>query len=514
MANFRKRPLVSISSCGPFDRLPKEIQFYTFNLLPLADVGNFSLASEGCRLLVADWIPTKQCLSRALLPISNEDVPANENEPLTGVLDLLKGPSKLNPFAVLVKRMTCLLNTRERIRYAFDIFDQAMNGKLTPPHQEADVELEMTQRTKRMRLSSLSSDKVEENGSKDWRYTVHVIQFFTMLHTFIRGWDETEFPLLLDEIDKRFNVKTKIRSLFECCKNGQELALATEMELRLLTRCLAWDVAGNDYGHRAAWLLAIIKYFVGNEPRQQGMVFLLMFGPPCQDAQDHYDQPESLTQNKTMILTELNNHTDWERFVENVPEDFYEGKEMFYSLAQAICSCLSASGSWKADSASQVLEEMFTIPHKWKRENVAGFLLFCSEALILHYIKAKLDNGKEDQLKQAGKVLVDMVIISHKFDNTIESDRGIGKVFDIIANHSKGENQKKLLEFVWESIATEVQERKLELDDGEHLEVMKNLGIHVMKKAYTLEGNKEQAQVKKLTDADTDIENDVMEVEE
>lgn len=512
MVNFRKRPLLSNSSCGLFDRLPKELQFHIFSILPLPDVGNFSLASEGCRVLVSEWVPTRCCLSRAILPYSNADVPVNENGPLTGFLDLLKGPTKMNAFAVLVKRMTCLLNTRERIKYAFDIFEQCMNGKLIPPHQEPDSEAEMTRRTKRMRLSSVSSEKNEEGVSKDWKYTANVIQFFTILHTFIRGWDESEFPLLLDEVTKKFDVKTKITSLLQCCHNGQELGLATEMELRLLTRCISWDVAGNDYGHRAAWLLAIIKYYVGSCARQQAMVFLLMFGPSCQDAHDHYDQPESLTLNQTMILKELNNHTDWDRFVDNVPEDFYEGKEMFYTLAQAFCSCLSACCNWKKESASAVLDAMFEIPHKWKRENVAGFLLFCSEGLILHYIKCKLDTGKEVKVKQAASILVDMIIISHKFDNNIEADKGIGKVFDIISNYPKGEEQGKLFVSIWETITTEVQERELALDEGEHIEVLKNLAIHLMKKAYT-GVTPEQVEVKKYED-DTDTENDVMEVEE
>jgi len=511
MATFRKRPLMSDSSCGLFDKLPKEIQHYIFDFLPLTDVGTFSLASEGCRLIVADWIPTKKCLSRALIPVPNEVVNINANEPSIGNFSLLHGPNKLSHFAVLVKRMTCLLNTRERIKYAFNVFDRCMSGKLTPPHEQPDPEIEMTQRTKRMRLSSISSEKNEDNTSKDWKYTIHVMQFFTMLHTFIRGWDESEFPLLLEEITKRFQVKQKVNSLFECCVNGQDLALATEMELRLLMRCLAWDIAGNDYGHRAAWILAIIKYYVENNPKKQAMVFLLMFGPPCQDAQDHYDHPESLNPNQTKILMELNNHTDWERFADNVPEDFYEGKEMFYTLAQALCSCLSAGSNWKNKFASQVLEEMFCIPQKWKRENVAGFLLFCSEGLILHFIQTKLRSGKQDQVKQAGSILVDMVIISHKFDNTIETDRGIGKVFDIISAFPKSETQTIFFKSIWESITKEMDERVLELEDGEHIKVLENLGFHLMRKCYS-ERSPKAVKSKQLDD--TDVENEGMEVEE
>ena len=51
---------------------------------------------------------------------------------------------------------------------------------------------------------------------------------------------------------------------------------------------------------------------------------------------------------------------------------------MFYTLAQAVCSCLSIT-RWKQNLLCDVLDAMFRIPRPWKRENVAGFLLFCSE---------------------------------------------------------------------------------------------------------------------------------------
>ena len=36
------------------------------------------------------------------------------------------------------------------------------------------------------------------------------MKFFTLLHTFIRGWDETEFPGLLHAINKKFQMSKKI----------------------------------------------------------------------------------------------------------------------------------------------------------------------------------------------------------------------------------------------------------------------------------------------------------------
>ena len=55
---------------------------------------------------------------------------------------------------------------------------------------------------------------------------------------------------------------------------------------------------------------------------------------------------------------------------------------MFYTLSQAICSCTMAVDSWKKEMMNQVLEQLIQIPSTWKKDNVAGFLLFCSEKVI------------------------------------------------------------------------------------------------------------------------------------
>ena len=137
-----------------------------------------------------------------------------------------------------------------------------------------------------------------------------------------------------------------------CAAKKEEACLATEMELRMYTRCLAWDLAGNDYGHRAvewinirisqrnllmqftyfqnqAWLLALMEFFVGSKVvnkdyvvRGQATLLTLMFGPACEDNTGHYG-PGSLTHAQKVVINELNNHTDWSAFIETVAEDFH-----------------------------------------------------------------------------------------------------------------------------------------------------------------------------------------------
>ena len=54
---------------------------------------------------------------------------------------------------------------------------------------------------------------------------------------------------------------------------------------------------------------------------------------------------------------------------------------MFYTLAQAVCSCINVASNqfWRQEMLHQVLDELFRLPQIWKKDNVAGFLLFCSE---------------------------------------------------------------------------------------------------------------------------------------
>ena len=71
-----------------------------------------------------------------------------------------------------------------------------------------------------------------------------------MLHTFTRGWDDSEYPTLFAAVDRKFELSPKLRRFFECGQR-QDVCVGAEMQLRLSLRCLTWDFATNDYGHRA-----------------------------------------------------------------------------------------------------------------------------------------------------------------------------------------------------------------------------------------------------------------------
>ena len=147
--------------------------------------------------------------------------------------------------------------------------------------------------------------------------------------------------------------------------------------------------------------MAVLNYFVKDKPRLQALVLLSMFGPIlCENTDDLYggeDLCVCLTFDQIHILEELYNHTDWEVLTEIAPSDFQEGKKMFSTLAQAICSCMAYSTVWKERMSSDVLDMLFQTPNLWMQETIAAFLLFCSENAILHYVGSMIETEEADQ---------------------------------------------------------------------------------------------------------------------
>ena len=107
-----------------------------------------------------------------------------------------------------------------------------------------------------------------------------------------------------------------------------------------------------------------------------------ILGPECPDGDIHYDDAAAGNKYAGDVMKVLYNHADWEAFLEIAPDDFHGGKEVFYNLAQATCSILNFSPKWGAEAMPQVLKELWKMPEPWEQDNVAGFLLFCSEKVF------------------------------------------------------------------------------------------------------------------------------------
>ena len=121
------------------------------------------------------------------------------------------------------------------------------------------------------------------------------------------------------------------------------------------------------------------------EAKGQATILSLMFGPSCSENTTYYKSKEDyneLTPNQKIVINEIINNTNWSVFIEDVANTYHEGKAMFYTLAQAVCSLSPAA--WRSEMSVAVIDALFQTPKPWVSQNRAGFLLFCSETLITH----------------------------------------------------------------------------------------------------------------------------------
>ena len=337
------------SNCGIFDKLPIELLHHIFELLTLSDIGQLSLTSEAFGLKITDWIWTLTCLKRSNVAFTKVFLPnfspmspipaANAMKNAIFKVYMEEQP-KLNEFGVLCKRLTCLSHTSCRVSFAFTAFESSLKK-----HWEVVL-------------------SKQPDMSVDWIKAMHLVQFMKMLHTFMRGWDESEFKNILQQINKSFDITIKLSTMIDT-PDVTTVDLNLEMTLRLLLRSLVWDLVGDDYALRASWVLTTMKHFVGDNVKSQAIFLLIAFGYTCDDTNDHYTKPDTLSYYQRNLLEDIHNHTDWECYGELPPDDFHDGKKMFYSLAQAICCCMSYSIKWKEEMLSKVLRKIFSTPKPW-----------------------------------------------------------------------------------------------------------------------------------------------------
>ena len=251
-----------------------------------------------------------------------------------------------------------------------------------------------------------------------------------------------------------------------------------------------------------SWILAVLNYFARDNPRLQALVLLSMFGPIC-EFDDHFggeDLCVFLTFDQQHILEELYNHTDWDVLTEIDSSDFDTGKKKFVTLAQAICCCMANSIAWKQKMSSDVLDMLFQTPKLWMSTNIVGFLLFCPEFAILHYVGRMIETEEDDQIYKAANLVTDMIIMSHRFANEYTSDKGIGKVLEKLTLIGNREIRLKFQSKLWDT----VQDHLLNADEdwgsdmdwaSECLETLTAFGAFLSDKTIDeLENKKEESE--------------------
>ncbi len=143
---------------------------------------------------VSQWISTTRCSKRAIETLRGK-VLAEEIDfkslpsPNVGPEDFIKAyvvnGKLLNDYAILLKKTSMLFATRDRAKHCLRMMLDACNGYFL-------------------------NSKPGELNTVPWVRTMQFVQFTTMVQTFTRGWDDTEFRFVIENLDKAFGLRKAI----------------------------------------------------------------------------------------------------------------------------------------------------------------------------------------------------------------------------------------------------------------------------------------------------------------
>ena len=186
---------------------------------------------------VQTWIDSNACIKYL--------IPGDLTKTLSKRIEKEKLQIKLNAFntlAVLSKQTTFLYSTDIRIKLLNKWF-QRLNSHL---------------------ISNLSSD---------WEKVINMMFFSSSLRSFSRGWDESEFPCIIQQLDISYNF-SKLLDTFLI--GGNDANIEEESKLRLILRVFFWEKT--DEATKGAWLKQLLLHKNINY-KQQAVLLYLILGP-------------------------------------------------------------------------------------------------------------------------------------------------------------------------------------------------------------------------------------------
>ena len=159
------------------------------------------MASGSLKNIILEWMSTTTCLKRASKTLAiffkpDVDLPTQSNNNKNKLLELFlaKYPGQLEDFGVLCKRITCLSHTRKRLSFAMEAFFQLIGFH-----------------TNTLKLKMLKNET--QQFAVEWIQVINLIHFMKMLHTFARGWDESEFVPVIKLIAKDFGLNKTLKTV-------------------------------------------------------------------------------------------------------------------------------------------------------------------------------------------------------------------------------------------------------------------------------------------------------------
>lgn len=159
------------------------------------------MTCDALKLKIIGWTRTQICLNRGTETIRKFYDPNYPTKNLA-LKEIFKDFPQLNDYAMLCKKLTCLSPTRDRIKFAFSQFDAC--------------------------LKHLEKKQGQLTSCVDWTRTMNILQFMKMAHTFMKGWDESEFTIVLQKMDGSFQISAKLSKVIAFLSLKQLLLLLYE----------------------------------------------------------------------------------------------------------------------------------------------------------------------------------------------------------------------------------------------------------------------------------------------
>ena len=238
-----------------------------------------------------------------------------------------------------------------------------------------------------------------ETGDLDsrWLRLLHMIGLASALSTFILGWDEVEFPKIVDWV----------RSL--------EMKVITGNRRRVL-RIFFWQFLFSD-NSKAIWLGYLLKAFTDaiffeskeNKDQEYAELMLCLFGP----AEEVSSDGMSIFQSEA--VTRLTGVPDYTALVNSFEGGYHEAKNIFADLGKALSTLLKSPGQSKRQLSSMI-DCMFH-HYKWHIDNQAACLLFSCEKLVKIYLAYIVNQGHG--MKRFATLLVALLSVCGRMSNNL-----------------------------------------------------------------------------------------------
>lgn len=409
-------------------RLPQELLVTILSYLDLTEIGKLSLCgSMRIREQITSWMSTRNFRNKVLrFFVPSCDASSHDVLLFSQVNRILKSHRHeseeagvdswlqvMGEVGLLAKRASMIANTDDRLGMLSEWYRMKSNWP-----------------------KCYSSKDVIDSK---WMMLLRKIGLASALSSFIQGWDEVEFPKIVEWLSNlERNVITGDR--------------------RRVLRIFFWQFLFSD-NSKAGWLGYLLKTFTDVEPfepkeskdRKYAELMLCLFGPT-----DDAVFPDWMSIFQSEALTRLTGIPDYTALVNPFDGGYHEAKNIFADLGKALSTLLK---SFSKRQLCSMIDCMFHDFH-WHIDNQAACLLFSCEKLVKIYLSYIVNQGQG--MSRFAKVLVALVSICGRMSNNL--NQGLDKILEWAIMLPDYEEMNLFVDEFWAEFGVRLREDSIPVD--------------------------------------------------